>query len=56
MIMSEGHTEEIKSALLENVNRGMTVFPVSGGYTGQGKESNYDNNGKSGIPYSYECY
>ena len=37
MIMSEGHTEEIKSALLENVNRGMTLFPVSGGYTGQEK-------------------
>lgn len=38
MIMSEGHMEEIKTALLDTVNRGMTVFPVSGGYTGIEKD------------------
>lgn len=33
MIMSENHIDAIKVALLENLNRGITVFSVSGGYT-----------------------
>lgn len=37
MIMSEDHIEEIKQALLDNVSRGITVFSVSGGYTGNEK-------------------
>lgn len=38
LIMSENHLDEIKTQLLESVNRGMTVFPASGGYTGTEKE------------------
>ncbi|MBP1044267.1 YitT family protein [Vagococcus sp. BWB3-3] len=38
MIMSDSHTEEIKNALLEKVSRGITVFSVSGGYTGREKD------------------
>ena len=37
MIMSENHIDAIKVALLENLNRGITVFSVSGGYTGNEK-------------------
>ncbi|WP_157455673.1 YitT family protein [Carnobacterium maltaromaticum] len=37
MIMSENHINAIKVALLENLNRGITVFSVSGGYTGNEK-------------------
>lgn len=37
MIMSENHIDAIKAALLENLNRGITVFSVSGGYTGNEK-------------------
>lgn len=37
MIMSENHIDAIKIALLENLNRGITVFSVSGGYTGNEK-------------------
>lgn len=37
MIMSEDHIEEIKQALLDNVSRGITVFSVSSGYTGNEK-------------------
>lgn len=37
MIMSEDHIQEIKQALLDNVSRGITVFSVSGGYTGNEK-------------------
>lgn len=37
MIMSENHLDEIKQALLDNVSRGITVFSVSGGYTGDEK-------------------
>ncbi|WP_317914415.1 YitT family protein [Carnobacterium maltaromaticum] len=35
--MSENHIDAIKVALLENLNRGITVFSVSGGYTGNEK-------------------
>lgn len=38
MIMSENHINAIKIALLENLNRGITVFSVSGGYTGNEKK------------------
>lgn len=37
MIMSETHIEVIKSVLQANSNRGITVFSVSGGYTGTEK-------------------
>lgn len=37
MIMSEDHIDEIKQALFDNVSRGITVFSVSGGYTGDEK-------------------
>lgn len=37
MIMSETEIETIKVALLTNVTRGVTVFNVSGGYTGNEK-------------------
>ncbi|TFJ40433.1 hypothetical protein CKN73_08955 [Carnobacterium divergens] len=37
MIMSETHIEAIKSVLQANSNRGITVFSVSGGYTGTEK-------------------
>ncbi|MBP1044281.1 YitT family protein [Vagococcus sp. BWB3-3] len=37
MIMSENSIEEIKEKLLETVSRGITVFSVSGGYTGREK-------------------
>lgn len=37
MIMSENHIDAIKVALLENLNRGITIFSVSGGYTGNEK-------------------
>lgn len=37
LIMSEDRIDAIKSAMLENVNRGITVFAVSGGYTGREK-------------------
>lgn len=37
MIMSENYIDAIKVALLENLNRGITVFSVSGGYTGNEK-------------------
>lgn len=38
LIMSENHLDEIKEQLFESVNRGMTVFPASGGYIGTEKE------------------
>lgn len=38
LIMSEFRIIEIKKALFENVNRGITVFDVSGGYTGNEKK------------------
>lgn len=38
MIMSDSHTEQIKNALPERVNRGVTAFSVSGGYTGREKD------------------
>ncbi len=38
MIMSEKNIDEIRNILFQNVNRGMTVFDVSGGYTGAKKE------------------
>ncbi|MBC1499052.1 YitT family protein [Listeria weihenstephanensis] len=37
MIMSEEKMEDIKAGLLEEVGRGVTVFSVSGGYTGGDK-------------------
>lgn len=37
MIMSETHIEAIKLVLQSNSNRGITVFSVSGGYTGTEK-------------------
>ncbi|MBP1044197.1 YitT family protein [Vagococcus sp. BWB3-3] len=37
MIMSEHHVDEIKAALFQEVNRGITVFSVEGGYTGREK-------------------
>ncbi|AQY49768.1 hypothetical protein PWEIH_02137 [Listeria weihenstephanensis FSL R9-0317] len=37
MIMSEKKMEDIKAGLLEEVGRGVTVFSVSGGYTGSDK-------------------
>ncbi|EUJ43338.1 YitT family protein [Listeria riparia] len=37
MIMSDDKIEEIKAGLLEKMGRGVTVFAVSGGYTGSEK-------------------
>lgn len=37
-IMSDEKTEEIKEALLNELNRGVTVIPVAGGYTSDEKE------------------
>jgi uncharacterized membrane-anchored protein YitT (DUF2179 family) len=31
-------TEKVKAAVLERLNRGLTVYPARGGYTGQAKE------------------
>lgn len=38
LIMSEKAIDDIKNELLEKVNRGITVFAVSGGYTGREKQ------------------
>lgn len=38
MIMSEEKIEDIKAGLLEEIGRGVTVFSVSGGYTGVEKK------------------
>ena len=38
LIMSEQSIDAIKEKLLKNISRGITVFSVSGGYTGREKD------------------
>lgn len=38
LIMSENHTDAIKEVLLKTLSRGITVFSVTGGYTGKEKD------------------
>lgn len=38
LIMSTDHVEKIRLSILEEINKGMTIFNVSGGYTGTEKE------------------